>query len=139
MLMPSVDDLKIRVAGQFIKNWANNSPIPAVYLHAHWMPACLYGSNTGSTYMDYCKILPCGAIIGNQGGRQDVSKGEKATALHNTFLCVTKQGLASVLSLLLAGFLSAAPTRVVHALQKGTTIFFANKLDLVLIQIMLVV
>ena len=49
----SDDDLKIRVAGQFIKNWANNTPIPAPYLHAHWMPACEYGPNIGSMYTDY--------------------------------------------------------------------------------------
>ena len=88
------DSLKIRVKRQFFKNWANNSLILAPYWHAHWMPACLYGANTGSTYMDYCKILPCGAIIGNQGGRQDVGKEalgereEKKQERHTTlFVC----------------------------------------------------
>ena len=70
----SDDDLKIRVKGQFFKNWTNNSPILAPYWHAHWMPACQYRANTGSTYTDYCKILTCETIIGNQGGRNNVSK-----------------------------------------------------------------
>ena len=70
----SDDDLKIRAKGQFFTNWANDSPILAPYWHAHWMPACQYGANTGCTYTDYCEILIHGAIIGNQGGRQDDGK-----------------------------------------------------------------
>ena len=87
----SNEDLKIRVERQFFINWANISLVLAPYLHTHWMPACEYGANTGIMYMDYCKISPCGTIIGNQGGRQDVSeealgeeKAEKVRATHHS-------------------------------------------------------
>ena len=51
-------------------------------------------------------------VIGDQGGRQDVGEEKKVRASHKNFVCVTKQGLASVLSLSREGFSSAAPIKV---------------------------